>query len=69
MDAYFENGIDPRLLGALEENIHPYAGDMESESDESLLSVLHYIRQKIMESSNFNKYTFNKEFSGILSFL
>ncbi|AGF97338.1 MULTISPECIES: hypothetical protein [Methanosarcina] len=69
VDAYFENGIDPRLLGALEENIHPYAGDMESESDESLLSVLHYIRQKIMESSNFNKYTFNKEFSGILSFL
>jgi hypothetical protein len=69
IDAYFENGIDPRLLDALEENIHPYAGDVDSESDESLLSVLHYIKQRIMESSNFNKYGFNEEFSGILSFL
>ncbi|MDY9926503.1 hypothetical protein [Methanosarcina sp.] len=69
MDAYFATGIDPKLLDALEENIHPYAGDMESESDESLLSVLYYIKQRIMESSNFKKYAFETEFSGILSFL
>lgn len=69
VDAYFGNGIDPGLLDALEENIHPYAGDMGAESDESLLSVLHYIKQRILESSNFNKYGFTEEFSGILSFL
>ncbi|KKG12714.1 MULTISPECIES: hypothetical protein [unclassified Methanosarcina] len=69
MDAYFEDGIDPKLLGALEDNIHPYAGDMESESSESLLSVLYYIKQKIFETSNFKKYAFDAEFSGVLSFL
>jgi len=69
VDAYFGDGIDPRLLDALEENIHPYAGDMESESDESLLSVLYYIKQRILESSNFKKYGFDEEVSGILSLL
>lgn len=69
VDTYLGDGIDPRLLGALEENIHPYAGDMESESDESLLSVLYYIKQRILESSNFKNYGFDEEFSGILSLL
>lgn len=69
VDTYLGEGIDPRLLGALEENIHPYAGDMESESDESLLSVLYYIKQRILESSNFKNYGFDEEFSGILSLL
>ncbi len=69
VDAYFGEGIDPNLLSALEENIHPYAGDMEAESDESLLSVLYYIKQRIQESSNFKKYGFDSESSGVLSFL
>lgn len=66
VDAYFGKGIDPKLLDALEENIHPFAGDMKSESDESLLRVLHYIRQRILESSNFKNYGFDEGFSGIL---
>jgi hypothetical protein len=66
VDAYFANGIDPKLLDALEENIHPFAGDMGSESDESLLRVLHYIRQRILESSNFKSYGFEEGFSEIL---
>jgi hypothetical protein len=69
VDAYFGEGIDSKLLDALEENIHPYAGDMDSESDESLLSVLYYIKQRILESSYFKKYGFDTEFSGVLSFL
>lgn len=69
VDAYFGEGIDPNLLNALEENIHPYAGDMEAESDESLLSVLYYIKQRILESSNFKKYGFDAESAGMLSFL
>ncbi|AKB19269.1 MULTISPECIES: hypothetical protein [unclassified Methanosarcina] len=69
MDVYFGDGIDPKLLGALEDNIHPYAGDMESENSESLMSVLYYIKQKILETSNFKKYAFDSEFPGILSFL
>ncbi|MDQ1276808.1 MAG: hypothetical protein QG610_2386, partial [Euryarchaeota archaeon] len=66
VDAYFANGVDPKLLDALEENIHPFAGDMESESNESLLRVLHYIKQRILESSNFKNYGFDEGFSGIL---
>ena len=69
MDAYFGDGIDPKLLYALEDNIHPYAGDMESESSESLLSVLYYIKQKIFETSSFKNDRFDTEFSGILSLL
>ena len=69
MDVYFADGIDPKLLDALEDNIHPYAGDLESESSESLLSVLYYIKKRISEMSNFKKYAFETEFSGILSFL
>jgi len=69
MDVYFGDGIDPKLLDALEDNIHPYAGDMGSESSDSLLSVLYYIKQRISETSNFKKYAFDSEFSGILSFL
>ena len=69
MDTYLGDGIDPMLLYALEDNIHPYAGDMESESGDSLLSVLYYIKKKILETSNFKKYAFDTECSGILSFL
>ncbi|AKB73636.1 hypothetical protein MSLAZ_0375 [Methanosarcina lacustris Z-7289] len=69
MDAYLGDGIDPMLLYALEDNIHPYAGDMDSESSGSLLSVLYYIKKKILETSNFKKYAFDTEFTGILSFL
>ena len=69
MDAYFGEGIDPKLLYTLEDNIHPYAGDMDSESSESLLSVLYYIKQKIFETSNFKNDRFDTKFSGILSFL
>lgn len=66
VDAYFGNGIDPKLLDSLEENIHPFAGDVGSESNESLLSILHYIKQRILESSNFGNYGFKEGFSGIL---
>ncbi|MDD3246297.1 MAG: hypothetical protein PHF18_05515 [Methanosarcina sp.] len=69
MDAYFGEGIDSKLLYALEDNIHPYAGDMESENSESLLSVLYYIKQKIFETSSFKNDSFDTEFSGILSLL
>lgn len=69
MDVYFGEGIDQKLLDALEDNIHPYAGDMESESDDSLLSILYYIKQRISEVSSIKKYAFDSESSGILSFL
>ncbi|AKB31348.1 hypothetical protein MSSIH_0658 [Methanosarcina siciliae HI350] len=69
LDVYFGDGIDQKLLNALEDNIHPYAGDMESENSGSLLSVLYYIKQRISDTSNFKKYAFDTEFPGILSFL
>lgn len=68
MDAYLGDGIDPKLLYALEDNIHPYAGDMDLESSESLLSVLYYIKQRILETSPVKKYAFDTKFTGILSF-
>lgn len=68
LDTYFINDLDPRLLDALEENIHPYAGDLESENSESLLGSLYYIKQQILETSSFGKYRFNMGLAGILSF-
>jgi len=68
LDTYFINELDSRLLDALEENIHPYAGDMESENSENLLGALYYIKQKILETSNFGKYRFNVGLAGLLSF-
>jgi len=68
LDTYFINDLDPRLLDALEENIHPYAGDLESENSESLLGALYYIKQQILETSSFGKYRFNMGLTGILSF-
>lgn len=69
LDTYFINDLDPRLLEALEDNIHPYAGDLETEDGESLLSALYYIKQQILETSNFGKYRFNAGLPGILASL
>lgn len=68
LDTYFLNNIDPRLLNALEENIHPYAGDMDSEDSDSLLNALYYIKQQILETSCSGKYKFNMGLPGMLSF-
>ncbi|MFZ2498923.1 MAG: hypothetical protein ACP5N0_11335 [Methanosarcina sp.] len=68
LDTYFINDLDPMLLDALEENIHPYAGDMDSENSESLLGSLYYIKQQIFETSCFGKYSSNMRFPGFLSF-
>lgn len=67
LDTYFINDLDPRLLNALEENIHPYAGDMDSENNESLLNALYYIKQRILEASSSKKYKFNIGLPGILN--
>lgn len=68
LDTYFLNYIDPGLLDALEENIHPYAGDMDSENSDNLLSALYYIKQQILETSGSGKYKFNTGLPGMLSF-
>ena len=67
LDTYFINDLDTGLLDALEENIHPYAGDMDSENSDSLLSALYYIKKQILASSS-GKYKFNMELPGMLSF-
>jgi hypothetical protein len=59
LDTYFINDLDPRLLKTLEENIHPYAGEIESEDIDSLLSALYCIKQQILETSRFQKYQVN----------
>jgi hypothetical protein len=69
LDTYLINDIDSRLLNDLEENIHPYAGDMESENSDSLLSALYCIKQRILETSSFGKYRFNMGLPEILNFL
>ena len=68
MDTYFINDIDSKLLDALKENIHPYAGDIESENSDSLLSALYYIRQQILETSTFGKYRFKMGLPDFLSY-
>ena len=68
LDTYFLNDIDPRLLDALEENIHPYAGDMDSENSDSILNALYYIKQQILETSGSGKFKFNMGLPGMLSF-
>lgn len=73
LDTYFVNDLDPRLLNALEENIHSFAGDMDSkdgdyEDRDSLLSVLYYVKQQILETSNSQKYKFNMGLPEILNF-
>jgi hypothetical protein len=68
LDTYFINDLDPRLLNALEENIHPYAGDMDSENSDNLLSALYYIKQQILEALSSGKYKFNMGLYGMLSF-
>ena len=68
LDTYFINDLDPRLLDALEENIHPYAGDMDSENSDSLLSALYYIKKQILEASSSGKYKFNMGLPGMFSF-
>jgi hypothetical protein len=67
LDTYFLNDIDPGLMDSLEENIHPYAEDIESENSDSLLSALYYIKQKIIETSRFGKYRFKMGLPDILS--
>ena len=61
LDSYFINSLDPKLLEALEENINPCAGDLETENSDSLLGSLYYIKQKILEISKVGKYRFNME--------
>lgn len=68
LDTYFVNDLDSRLLDALEENIHPYAGDLEFENNESLLGALSYIKQQIFETSSFGKYRLNTGIASLLSF-
>jgi hypothetical protein len=59
LDTYFINDIDPILLKTLEENIHPYAGEIESEDIDSLLSALYCIKQQILETSKFKRCQVN----------
>ena len=59
LDTYFINDIDPKLLKVLEENIHPYAGEIGSENIDSLLSSLYYIMQQILETSRFERSSLN----------
>ena len=68
LDTYFINDLDPKLLNALAENIHPYAGEIESENSDSLLSALYYMKQQIIETSRFEKYRFNMGLPDILNF-
>lgn len=68
LDTYFANDLDPGLLNALEENIHPYAGNMNSEDSYSILSALYYIKQQILEASSSEKFKFNMGLPGILNF-
>jgi len=59
LDTYFINDLDPKLRKVFEENIHPYAGESGSENIDSLLSSLYYIRQQILETSRFERYSLN----------
>lgn len=68
LDTYFVNDLDPELMNALEENIHPYAGDMNSEENDSILNALYYIKQQILEVANSEKSKFNMGLPGMLSF-
>ncbi|MGB9940538.1 hypothetical protein [Methanosarcina sp.] len=73
LDTYFINDLGPGLLNALEENIHPYSGDIDSEDNDSedtdsLLSALYYIKQQILEASSSENYKFNMGLPGILNF-
>ncbi|AKB46133.1 hypothetical protein MSKOL_0356 [Methanosarcina sp. Kolksee] len=67
LDTYFVNDLDPGLLNALEENIHPYAGDMNSEDSDSILNALYYIKQQILEASSSEKCKFNLGLPEILN--
>jgi hypothetical protein len=68
LDTYFVNDLDPWLLNALEENIHPYAGDMNSEDSDNILSALYYIKHQILEASSSEKHKFNLGLPEILNF-
>ncbi|MDY0129274.1 MAG: hypothetical protein RBR63_03680 [Methanosarcina vacuolata] len=68
LDTYFVNDLDPGLLNALEENIHPYAGDMNSEDSDTLLNSLYYIQQQILEASSYQKCKFNLGLPEIFNF-
>lgn len=68
LDTYFVNDLDPGFLNALEENIHPYAGDMNSEDSDSILNALYYIKHQILEASSSEKCKFNLGLPGILNF-
>ena len=59
LDTYFINDIDPNILKIFEEHIHPYAGEIESENIDSLLNSLYYLRQQILETSRFERYSLN----------
>lgn len=61
LDSYFINDFDPELQESLEANIHPCAGDIETENSDNLLGSLYYIMQKILETSKVGKYRFNME--------
>jgi hypothetical protein len=61
LDTYFINDPDPEFLEALEENIHPCAGDIETDNNDSLLGSLYFIMQKILETSKIGKFRFNME--------
>jgi hypothetical protein len=68
LDTYIIKDLDPEFLDILEENIHPYAGDLESENDGSLLNALYHIKERILETSRFGKCRFKIELADILSF-
>jgi hypothetical protein len=68
LDTYLIIDLDPEFINILEENIHSYAGDIESENDDSLLNTLCYIKERILETSRFGKFRFKRGLADILSF-
>jgi hypothetical protein len=59
LDTYFINDLDPKLIETFEENIHPYTGEIKYEEIDSFLNSLYYVRRQILETSRFEKYSFN----------
>ncbi|MCQ1536108.1 hypothetical protein FTO70_10540 [Methanosarcina sp. KYL-1] len=69
LDTYLTKDLDPRFLEILGENIKPFEGSFEYESDRSLLEDLHAVKQQILDTPDFGKCRFNSEFTNILATL
>ena len=68
LDTYFGKDPDPRFLEILEENIHPFAEDMEFENDGSLVVAMHCMKQKLLDTGDFEKCRLEVGFPDLLSF-